>query len=435
MKTNINNATTEEMDKYRHVLDGKCVLVEDCWFPAIGAKNAKRKYRLEFKRRELRNRRRRELRKNKRQEAMSALLSDILLDGPKQRHFTDMAPNGASTNDDSPVQQMVKNAQWQLFHRPSYELLVHPSEVLTLILLFDLVGLLDRVIRYLWRQAINSGEMPDDPNLVREVSRIKKERTTRRNASNAPLDTEHRLACERRKVLCRSTVATCPTATDIRVAWHFRKRSHEDSLILGGLLMDLECYLDNSLWREKQGTSPLIKGRNPGIRGWLRENCPELTRKYFTLMRWKGMVRRLRQSLEVQDPIPTSALLNDTTDTSELRTRAVQVQPRGAADDEEFRFPWEHGEWRIDATGRQFLTNDGYERAPNWPFDTITLDRHLIEVRHTLREILTAARTAASHSTSRRHSHMAAIHLCREITRRVNEREIWWRDPLAAFRT
>ncbi|MBQ3808453.1 MAG: hypothetical protein II840_10915, partial [Kiritimatiellae bacterium] len=55
-----------------------------------------------------------------------------------------------------------------------------------------------------------------------------------------------------------------------------------------------------------------VVGRNGGIRGWLKENLPELSPKYKTLMRYKAMAIRLRQATGTKDPTPTAALLDET---------------------------------------------------------------------------------------------------------------------------
>ena len=78
---------------------------------------------------------------------------------------------------------------------------------------------------------------------------------------------------------------------------------------LGGMLHDLECYVDNCLRFDGSGE---VVGRNGGIRGWLKENLPELAPKYKTLMRYKAMAIRLRQATGTKDPTPTSALLDKT---------------------------------------------------------------------------------------------------------------------------
>ena len=73
------------------------------------------------------------------------------------------------------------------------------------------------------------------------------------------------------------------------------------------MLQDLECYVDNCLKIDESGA---VVGRNGGIRGWIRENVPELFPKYKTLMRYKAMAVRLRQATGTKDPTPTSALLD-----------------------------------------------------------------------------------------------------------------------------
>ena len=116
------------------------------------------------------------------------------------------------------------------------------------------------------------------------------------------------LAAERRKITQRTTLAPEPTPADVLAAWERRKDSKEDMIRLGGMLHDLECYVDNALRFDANGD---VVGRNGGIRGWLKENLPELFPKYKTLMRYKAMAVRLRQATETRDPTPTSALLGD----------------------------------------------------------------------------------------------------------------------------
>ena len=123
-------------------------------------------------------------------------------------------------------------------------------------------------------------------------------------------ETERRraLARERRKLHRRTTTAPMPTGEDLLKAWAKRKDSKEAMIILGGMVHDLECYVDNSLKFDMNGD---VVGRNHGIRGWLKENLPELSYKYKTLMRYKAMAKRLRQATGTKDPKPTSALLEE----------------------------------------------------------------------------------------------------------------------------
>ncbi len=114
------------------------------------------------------------------------------------------------------------------------------------------------------------------------------------------------LAIERRKIRRRSTTAPMPTPTDIHAAWEARKESKARMILLGGMLHDLECYVDRRLFFDDAGN---IVRRAGGIRGWLRENLPDLAPHYKTLMRYKAMAIRLRQAMGLHDPVPTSALL------------------------------------------------------------------------------------------------------------------------------
>ena len=77
-------------------------------------------------------------------------------------------------------------------------------------------------------------------------------------------------------------------------------------ILLGGMMHDLECYVDNCLRFDDAGN---VVGRNGGIRGWLKENVPDLFPKYKTLMRYKALAVRLRQATGTKDPKPTAGLL------------------------------------------------------------------------------------------------------------------------------
>ena len=114
------------------------------------------------------------------------------------------------------------------------------------------------------------------------------------------------LAIERRKIRRRRTTAPMPTPEVLLKAWNERKSSRKAMIILGGMMHDLECYVDNCLRFDEAGN---VVGRNGGIRGWIADNVPELLPKYKTLMRYKALAVRLRQATETKDPKPTSKLL------------------------------------------------------------------------------------------------------------------------------
>ena len=140
--------------------------------------------------------------------------------------------------------------------------------------------------------------------LMRDLRRLRRpfyyERETERR---------RRLAAERRKISRRKTSAPMPTPEEVLAAWNARRESREAMVRLGGMLQDLECYVDSCLRFDESGD---VIGRNGGIKGWLGERLPELLPKYKTLMRYKAMAVRLRQATGTKDPKPTSALLEET---------------------------------------------------------------------------------------------------------------------------
>ena len=114
------------------------------------------------------------------------------------------------------------------------------------------------------------------------------------------------LAAERRKIRARTTTNACPTREAILEAWNRRRDSHEAAIRFGSLLEDLECYIDNSLRRDEYG---VIVGRNPGVKGWLCDNIPEILDKYTTAMRYKAAAKKLKQVAELADPTPADVVL------------------------------------------------------------------------------------------------------------------------------
>ena len=114
------------------------------------------------------------------------------------------------------------------------------------------------------------------------------------------------LAAERRKVLLRETTNPCPTREEVLDAWVRAKDSREAMLRFGGMMEDLECYVDNSL---RFGRNGEVVGRAPGIKGWLQMNIPALYSKYKTIMRYKAAAKKLRQVVGLADPTPVSTIL------------------------------------------------------------------------------------------------------------------------------
>ena len=116
-----------------------------------------------------------------------------------------------------------------------------------------------------------------------------------------------RLAAERRRIRSRTTTNPCPTPEMLREAFAHALDTTADMIRFGSMLEDLECYVDNSIvWSEDKGR---IIGRRGGIRQWLRENAPDLSERYKTVMKYKALAKKFRQAVGVRDPIPAAAVL------------------------------------------------------------------------------------------------------------------------------
>ena len=115
------------------------------------------------------------------------------------------------------------------------------------------------------------------------------------------------LTAERRRIARRKTVNPCPTPEALCAAFAARGESPEAKVRLGGLLEDLECYVDNCL---RFGPDGEIIGRNGGVKAWLREHAPGLSGHYKTLMHYKALAKRLRQAAGIADPVPASAVFD-----------------------------------------------------------------------------------------------------------------------------
>lgn len=115
-----------------------------------------------------------------------------------------------------------------------------------------------------------------------------------------------RLARERRRIRDRFTTGVCPKPEELLAQYAMAGTGVREALRFGSMLCDLEAYCDNSLLRNADGE---IVGRNPGVKGWIRENCPELLPHYKNAMRYKGLAEKFRQASEAADPVPIAALV------------------------------------------------------------------------------------------------------------------------------
>lgn len=140
--------------------------------------------------------------------------------------------------------------------------------------------------------------------LSHEVNRLQ-QRSYRARYYVRDNERRRRLAAERRKITRRTTTNPCPTPDEFLAAFERRGESVEAKVRFGGMVHDLECYVDNCLRYDENGD---ICGRNGGIRAWIANNLPQLNGKYKTIMRYKALAKRLRQAAEISDPVPTEAV-------------------------------------------------------------------------------------------------------------------------------
>ncbi len=163
----------------------------------------------------------------------------------------------------------------------------------------DLVAAIGRRIRESVVDPIRSGELRE--RLRRDYHRFRRPAYYARETAR-----RHALMDARRKIRRRTTTATMPTPEAVRAAWENRRASKAAKILLGGMLHDLECYVDNRLRLDGSGN---IVGRNHGIKGWIAENLSDLLPHYKALMYYKELAMKLRQATDTRDPTPTAALL------------------------------------------------------------------------------------------------------------------------------
>ena len=104
-----------------------------------------------------------------------------------------------------------------------------------------------------------------------------------------------------------------PVKEDIDSAWNRVPRTMLDALRIGSRLLDLAPAVDNTrVWKENPLTGKReVVFRHAGIKGWLREHCPDV--QYNTAMRYKKLASRLRTVCGVAGNIPFEWLLPDAT--------------------------------------------------------------------------------------------------------------------------
>lgn len=115
-----------------------------------------------------------------------------------------------------------------------------------------------------------------------------------------------------------------PSPEELLAQWHKTRDSVEDMLKFGAMLLDLEPAVDNGLVIDFEDGSGLIRGRKPGIKGWLADHCPGVG--YKTAMRYKSLAHKAREVAGLDAPIPaTWALLSESDQNPQRELRAKMV--------------------------------------------------------------------------------------------------------------
>ena len=93
----------------------------------------------------------------------------------------------------------------------------------------------------------------------------------------------------------------CPKPEAVEAQWELL-RAHRDlieALRFGGMLLNISQYVDCSAI---YGRGKHIVARNPGLKGWLRENCREIN--YVTAMSYRKLAQTTCQAIGLPEFLP-----------------------------------------------------------------------------------------------------------------------------------
>ena len=107
----------------------------------------------------------------------------------------------------------------------------------------------------------------------------------------------------------RWKLLACPSAEAVNAQWKTLKESRDtvDALRFGAMLLNVSQYVDCS---PIYGNGKRIVARNPGLKGWLRENCSELG--YASVMLYRKLAEVTCQAIKLPEFIPLEWVLPGT---------------------------------------------------------------------------------------------------------------------------
>lgn len=105
----------------------------------------------------------------------------------------------------------------------------------------------------------------------------------------------------------RTSILYPPAPSELLEMWEkaSTRGNVRDKLRFGAMVALVEAVVNNDLIRDETGA---IKGRNPGVRGWLKVNCPELLPHYKSVMHYKAMSDKEQAVCGLPDPYPAEVL-------------------------------------------------------------------------------------------------------------------------------
>ena len=101
----------------------------------------------------------------------------------------------------------------------------------------------------------------------------------------------------------------CPAAEAVNAQWEALKRSRDpiEALKFGAMLLNVSQYIDCS---PIYGSGKRIVARNPGLKGWLRENCGDMN--YVTVMPYRKLAEVTCKAIKLPEFIPLEWVLPGT---------------------------------------------------------------------------------------------------------------------------
>ena len=130
---------------------------------------------------------------------------------------------------------------------------------------------------------------------------------------------------KRRRIRKVRSLNPPPSPEDLLVQWHKTRDSVEDMLRFGAMLLDLEPAVDSGLVIDHEDGRGHIRGRKPGIKGWLADHCPQIG--YKTAMRYKSIAQKAREVAGLDTPVPASWALSSEAVHNPQREARVKMVP------------------------------------------------------------------------------------------------------------